>query len=56
MINEIMNGWGWRYSIRPILMGIFFGLGHFLSYLIFSRKTFTNLETRFNSFLKDYMP
>jgi hypothetical protein len=38
-----LRGWSWKFILVPSLMGIFFGLGHFLSYFFFSYDGFKKL-------------
>lgn len=37
---ELLRGWSWKFIVLPSLMGIFFGLGNFLAYFIFSYEGF----------------
>jgi DMSO/TMAO reductase YedYZ heme-binding membrane subunit len=53
-----MNGfmkYAYRWLLVPGLMGVFFGLGHFLAYLFFSQNTFQRFEQRFNKFIDELM-
>jgi len=52
---ESLRKEGWKIVVAPMLMGIFFGIGHFLSYFFFSSNKFIKLENRFNTFLKDWL-
>jgi hypothetical protein len=48
-----MGKWSWKFILVPGLMGLFFGLGHFLAYYFFSLEIFKKAETKLNSVLSD---
>lgn len=50
-----MRKWGWNFVLVPGIMGLFFGIGHFLAYLFFSYEGFKKAETKVNSVLKDLL-
>lgn len=52
---EWLRSSGWRCLGAPLIMGIFFGIGHFIAYYFFSMKRFALWEAKLNSFFDDYL-
>ena len=42
----IVANYGYRWILIPGLMGIFFGIGHFLTYFFFSKEVFGKFEKK----------
>lgn len=58
--NLIMNmpqfkAFTYRYVAMPSIIGILFGIGHFIAYLLFSQEPFKKFEKRFNNFLEELL-
>lgn len=51
----MMNSYAYRWIVMPGIMGIFFGIGHFLAYLFFSRDAFKRFELKFNNYLEEIL-
>jgi hypothetical protein len=53
-----MNSWAkycYRWLLVPGLVGVFYGLGHFLAYMFFAQEAFKRFELRFNKFLEEVL-
>ena len=47
----VVQQWSWKFMVVPSIMGLFFGLGSFLMFLLFRYEGFAKMETKLNSFL-----
>ncbi len=49
----IVANYGHRWILIPGLMGIFFGIGHFLAYFFFSNEVFGKFEKKIYGYFED---
>jgi hypothetical protein len=49
----IVANYGYRWILIPGLMGIFFGIGHFLTYFFFSKEVFGKFEKKVYGYFDD---
>jgi hypothetical protein len=49
----IVANYGYRWILIPGLMGIFFGIGHFLAHFFFSNEAFRKLEKKVYGYFDD---
>jgi uncharacterized membrane protein YqhA len=45
--------YAYRWIMIPAIMGIFFGIGHFLAYFFFSNEVFKKFEKKVYGYLED---
>ena len=49
----IVANYGYRWMLIPGLMGIFFGIGHFLAHFFFSNEVFMKFEKKVYGYFED---
>ena len=53
MLSTSLRAVSWKFGVVPAIMGVFFGLGHFLAYYFFAREPFRRFERSLNSLLNE---
>lgn len=51
IFNPTMFKWTWRYVFTPLLVGIFFGLGHFFAYWLCETNKVKHFENKLMSYI-----
>lgn len=51
----VLKQWSMKFIVTPSLMGIFFGLGFFLTFLFFRYEGFAKMETKLNNFISELL-